>query len=147
MTEKTPDEETSDAPAEIFPPDGVASITRDHVGRFVKGTSGNLNGRPRLEVQVRRLAQERGLDAIEKLAEIMRASKSERIAIAAASALLDRGFGTPRQSVDIDASVTAHAGMPGGREALRRVGADGERVTAIEAAAIYRSVMNGDMAP
>jgi hypothetical protein len=136
MSENAPNAPTSEPEATDFsPPETAVEIRRDQGGRFVKGASGNVHGRPRLEVEVRRLAQERGRDAIEKLAEIMRTSKSERIAIAAASALLDRGFGTPRQSVALD--VETHAGAPA--EAV-----DWESISPDQAVAAYKRLMDGE---
>jgi hypothetical protein len=68
---------------------------------FKPGQSGNPGGRPKEAAEVRELARRHGPDAIEKLAEWMR-SKDPRASVAAATAILDRGYGKPPQSVDLD---------------------------------------------
>jgi hypothetical protein len=102
--------------------------------RFRKGQSGNPGGRPRAEREVRELAQAYGPRAIRRLAGLMR-STNERVAVAAASALLDRGYGKPFQA------VTGKDGTP-----LFPVIAAGTVATsAEERAQIYRALI-GDPA-
>ena len=67
---------------------------------FEKGKSGNPGGRPKEVAEVRRLAKEHGLAAIERLAELM-SSDNERTAVAACEAILNRGYGRPPQSVSL----------------------------------------------
>jgi Family of unknown function (DUF5681) len=68
---------------------------------FRPGQSGNLNGRPRVLADVQNAAREHATEAIETLARIMRNPKAPAAArISAASALLDRGYGKPLQTVD-----------------------------------------------
>jgi len=43
-------------------------------------------------------------DALATLAQIMKAGESEAARVAAANSILDRGFGKPRQSMDVDAT-------------------------------------------
>jgi Family of unknown function (DUF5681) len=63
-----------------------------------KGQSGNPGGRPRLEGEIRRLAQSHGKRAIRRLAQLLK-SENERVAVTAAQILLDRGFGKAPQAI------------------------------------------------
>jgi hypothetical protein len=90
---------------------------------FAKGHSGNPGGRPikprtieqhRLEHDARMFARDRGAEAIDKLVALMRGVVTVEIdrkpvemlvppmaQLAAANALLDRGYGRPHQSVEM----------------------------------------------
>jgi hypothetical protein len=79
----------------------IANSPPTRRGGFVKGISGNPSGRPKLKGEEREameLARKYGKRAIRRLAQLMR-SKNERVAVAAAQALLDRGFGKPAQAI------------------------------------------------
>ena len=74
---------------------------------WVKGHSPNPGGRPREVADIRKLARSRGKEAIDTLYEIMTDEKAPPAArIAAATALLDRGYGRPEQS--FTGSLNAH---------------------------------------
>lgn len=77
-------------------------------GRFKPGQSGNPGGRVKEVAHVRELARQHTEAAIKTLVEIM-GSETEKGAarVAAAQALLDRGYGKPMQSVE-------HSGPDGG---------------------------------
>ena len=69
------------------------------IGRpFKKGQSGNPGGRPKVVAEIRQLARERGPEAIAALVKVMTKGKSEAARVAAANALLDRGWGRPKPS-------------------------------------------------
>jgi len=81
------------------PESTAAEVLRDERGRFRKGVSGNPGGRPKGLAEVQALARQHAPQAIATLAEIMRNGKQERARIAAAEALLDRGYGKPTQRI------------------------------------------------
>jgi hypothetical protein len=69
--------------------------------RLRKGRSGNPGGRPRALGSLQLAARQHADMALRVLAEIAEKGKREASRIAAATALLDRGFGRPMQSVDV----------------------------------------------
>jgi hypothetical protein len=76
-----------------------------------RGNAGK--GRPKgsmnkATADVKAAAQAFTAEAVETLASIMRASESDAARVAAANAILDRGHGKPKQSIDADvkASIT-----------------------------------------
>ena len=71
-------------------------------GQFRPGASGNPGGRPAALAEVRQLARQHTALAIQKLAQIAEHGQSEMAQIAAANALLDRGWGRPTQPVSGD---------------------------------------------
>src|SRR5262245_29160466 len=70
------------------------------IGRpFEKGQSGNPGGRPKVVAEVRELARQRAPEAIAALVKVMTEGKSEAARVAAATALLDCGWGKPTQPI------------------------------------------------
>src|SRR4051812_28256578 len=63
------------------------------------GHSGNPGGRPKASAEVRDLARHHGREAIERLVALMH-SKNESVAVRAAEALLDRGYGRPMHGME-----------------------------------------------
>ena len=99
---KTPSENSAKAPK--HPPDATCSqvIPRLSNGQFRPGASGNPGGRPAALAEVKQLARQHTALAIQKLAHIAEHGHSEMAQIAAANALLDRGWGRPTQPVSGD---------------------------------------------
>ena len=70
------------------------------MAKFAKGESGNPGGRPKGLGEIREIARAHTDTAIGTLVEVMNATDaSPSLRVAAASALLDRGWGRPEQSV------------------------------------------------
>ena len=67
---------------------------------FPKGVSGNPGGRPKVLGDVQELARQKSPEAINTLSNIMHNEKAPPAArVAAANALLDRGYGKPTQPI------------------------------------------------
>lgn len=69
--------------------------------QFKPGQSGNPGGVSKYEKEARKLAQEYGVEAVERLLSIMRQNKDISAARLAANDILDRAFGKPKQTTDI----------------------------------------------
>jgi hypothetical protein len=64
------------------------------------GQSGNPGGRPEIAAEVRDLAREHGSNAIARLVALMD-SQNQTVALRAAEAVLDRGYGRPLQAMKL----------------------------------------------
>lgn len=87
-------------------PQESAARKRGQGRPFVKGRSGNPGGRPKLEGEIRELAQKHGPAALERLVTLMK-SDNGRVAVMAAQAVLDRAYGKPPQGIDIKTTFPA----------------------------------------
>ena len=77
-------------------------VLRDSQGRVVKGSKPvNPGGRPKGVGIVREIAQQYTEESIEKLREIMHNADKPRDQLEAAKYLLDRGWGKPATSVEV----------------------------------------------
>jgi len=87
--------------------DTAAVPARDELGRWVAGTpspnpqGGAIESYPRDWRELRALAQQHAPEAIQKIVEIWRNSKSRKIQLAAVDMLLDRAYGKPAETVDV----------------------------------------------
>jgi len=68
-------------------------------GGFQKGQSGNPGGRSKLPAEMREAFKAKAPQALEVLTRCLQ-SDDDRIAMMAAQAILDRGYGRPVQSID-----------------------------------------------
>ena len=68
-------------------------------GGFQRGRSGNPGGRPKLPADIREAFKAKAPEALEVLTRCLQ-SDDERVAMMAAQAILDRGYGKPTQSID-----------------------------------------------
>lgn len=102
--------------------------------RWVKGISGNPGGRRKLSGEDREamdLARKYGPRAVRRLAKLMHSS-NERVAVAAAMALLDRGYGKAAQAIT----------GPGGAPLVNITMNSGHAIVdAAEAARIYAEIL------
>lgn len=81
-------------------------MNADGKGGFQKGRSGNPGGRPKEIGEVRDLARQFTPQAIESLQSIMNEQQAPASArVAAAEALLNRGWGRPTQMIAGDADA------------------------------------------
>ena len=68
---------------------------------FQPGQSGNPGGRPKVIANIREIAREYAPEAVLRLVELMR-DEDPRVAVAACKEILDRGFGRPQLSTDVE---------------------------------------------
>jgi hypothetical protein len=91
--------------------------------RFEKGRSGNPGGRPKGHGDIRELARRHTGAALATLVEICRNGGNEGARVAAATAILDRGWGKPMVYVPIP-TLRAFAHIPTGAAASRGLDLD-----------------------
>jgi Family of unknown function (DUF5681) len=90
--------------------------------RFEKGRSGNPGGRPKGDGEIRELARQHTITALQTLAEICQNGENESARVAAANALLDRAWGKPAipmGSSDLPTKITFNIAGPPAPPACR----------------------------
>lgn len=83
-----------------------SKISRRTRGSWKPGQSGNPKGRPRAPEDIALLCRIHTAECVQTLVETMR-SKSHKDRIPATMALLDRGWGKPRQQLEVSADADA----------------------------------------
>src|SRR5262245_23303606 len=83
--------------------------------KFQKGVSGNPGGRPKLPTEMKEMFKAKAPEAFEVLCRHLNA-KDPKVAVAAATQILDRAYGRPVQQVDAnineDSSIRYIAEVP-----------------------------------
>jgi Family of unknown function (DUF5681) len=93
-------------------------------GVWQPGQSGNPKGRPSIKGEVETLARTYTVEALETLADLMRNGVSDNVRMAAANALLNRGWGLPRQAIDGSLAIAPAPSKPIERMSLAEVEAE-----------------------
>ena len=91
---------------------------RESSGRFKPGHSGNPGGSPKMPAELREAMQCMADDAAKVLKDCL-TSDDERVRLAAAQQIFDRGYGKPNQSVDLKATVNSAEIIKAGHERAR----------------------------
>ncbi len=93
-------------------------------GVWQPGQSGNPKGRPSIKGEVETLARSYTGEALETLADLMRNGASDNTRMAAANALLNRGWGLPRQAIDGSLAIAPAPPKPIERMSLAELEAE-----------------------
>jgi hypothetical protein len=107
-----------DMPNDTDSPAEKETGARDSSGRFQPGHSGNPGGRPKMPAELREAMQCMADDAADVLRQCL-TSDDERVRLAAAQQVFDRGYGKPNQSVDLKATVNSADIIKAGHERAR----------------------------
>jgi hypothetical protein len=93
-------------------------------GQWQPGQSGNPKGRPSIKGEVETLARTHTAEAVETLVDLMRNGSPDSVRVAAANALLNRGWGLPRQAIDGSLAVSPVPPKPIEKMSLAEVEAE-----------------------
>ena len=95
-------------------------MSRNKLGQFVSGHSGNAGGRPKDVHKVTELARSYTTEAIDTLVHLMRNGKDERVRGTAAQAPLDRGWGKAKVEVVTEGKQDYISALMAVNERLKR---------------------------
>ena len=73
--------------------------TQNLAPQWKPGQSGNPNGRPKKAQQIVEKAQDHAEEALKAMIDLLKSS-DERVKLTAAQAILDRGLGKPKQTIE-----------------------------------------------
>jgi hypothetical protein len=82
-------------------PENSRETEKEKKVKFRKGQSGNPGGRPKVLGEVQELARQHAPTVIAELARLALKAKNEAARISAIRELLDRGYGKPRQAMEV----------------------------------------------
>ena len=99
-------------------PPATDSGPRARNGQFRPGHSGNPGGRPKMPAALRDGMRSLADDAMRVLEDAL-VSDDERVRLMAAAQILDRGYGKPNQTVDMNARVNSADIVKAGHERAR----------------------------
>lgn len=99
-------------------------------GLWQPGQSGNPRGRPSIKGEVEILARVHTTEALETLADLMRNGSPDAVRVAAANALLNRGWGLPRQSVEEELTIRPVHLKPVSQMSIAELEAELDRIRA-----------------
>lgn len=106
---------------------------------FQKGSSGNPKGRPPIIREVQELAKELTPQLVANLYDIAMNGRNDSARVQATVALLDRGWGRPKQSVDVKVDHNASglaAAITAAQDRLVQRAVEAQRGCVIEGTAI-----------
>ena len=83
----------------------TVATKRTKRGTFEKGVSGNPGGKSSAGIELTRAARALGMEGLEAITAIARMHMDAEVRMAAWGMILDRGFGRPRQQVDIAGDI------------------------------------------
>lgn len=79
---------------------------RDEAGRFIKGQSGNPDGRKKMPQDMKKMLEAAAPEAVAFLIETMKNEKADpKIRVSCATRILERAYGKPNQPILHDGSV------------------------------------------
>jgi hypothetical protein len=112
-------------------------------GGFKPGQSGNPGGRPKAVVEVQHLARAETVGSIRALVRVRDDKKAPPAAVvAAATALLDRGWGRPKQEIETTGNATIELHLVAARVISQELLQSADAPPVIEHAAVTSDALD-----